>query len=330
MAIKKSSSSGIPFGNNAGRPANPGTGQLYSNGEAQRLELYTATGWNNIIQEVPGVSGVQGNYSESAGSGTITILGTNFVTGAIASATGTNGVEIVAQSTTYNSLVQLTAVFTGLSNAYEPYNIKVTNPSSLYGIVPNALYVNATPVWQTVSGSLGTFNEQVAVSVSATATDSDSTISYSLASGSSLPTGVTLNSSSGLISGTLTTDISSDTTYSFTINASDGVNAAVPRSFSLNIVARVTIELLIAAGGGGAGYDVGGGGGGGGLIDTTRELTRGATYSISTIGTGGASAQTTNPAYGSDGGNTIAFGLTAIGRGGGGFYASNKLCRDGG
>ena len=37
MAIKKSSGSGIPFGNNAGRPAVPGTGQLYSNGETQRL-----------------------------------------------------------------------------------------------------------------------------------------------------------------------------------------------------------------------------------------------------------------------------------------------------
>ena len=329
MAIKKSSGSGIPFGGDAGRPANPGIGQLYSNGEAQRLELYTTGGWNNIVQEVPGVSGIQGNYLESSNSGTIIVIGTNFANGAIVSAIGTNGVEVLATSTTYNSLVQLTAAFNGLSGQYEPYNVKVMNPSNLFGVLPNALYVNATPVWQTVSGSLGTFNEQVAVSVSATATDSDSTISYSLASGSSLPAGLTLNSSSGLISGTLTTDISSDTTYSFTINASDGVNAAVPRSFSLNIVARVNVELLIAAGGGGTGYDVGGGGGGGGLIDTTRELTRGATYSIS-IGTGGASAQTTSLAYGLDGGNTIAFGLTAIGGGGGGYYANNKLGRDGG
>ena len=52
MTIKKSSSSGIPSGLNAGRPANPGFGQLYANGEAARLELYTqASGWQNIIQE---------------------------------------------------------------------------------------------------------------------------------------------------------------------------------------------------------------------------------------------------------------------------------------
>jgi hypothetical protein len=251
MAIKKSSGSGIPFGNNAGRPANPGTGQLYSNGEAARLELYTATGWQNIVQEVPGVASITGNYSEATNSGTIIIAGTNFVNGAIASAIGTNGVEVLASSTTYNSLVQLTAVFTGLSNANEPYDIKVTNPSNLFGLIPDALYINASPVWQTASGSLGSFAEEITMSVSATATDSDSTITYSLASGSTLPTGITLNTSSGLISGTLPT-ISSNTTYSFTINASDGVNT-IPRAFSF--ISKNKINWSTASGTLGTIYD---------------------------------------------------------------------------
>ena len=232
MAIKKSSGSGIPSGLTAGRPANPGFGQLYANGEAARLELFTqASGWQNIVQEVPGVASITGNYSEQTNSGTITIAGTNFVTGAIASAIGTNGVEVLASSTTFNSLVNITAVFTGLSNANEPYDIKVTNPSNLFGLIPDALYVNASPVWTTASGSLGTFVDNISISISATATDSDSTIVYSLANGSSLPSGVSLNSSTGLISGTLPT-IYSNTTYSFTINASDGLNA-IPRSFSI-------------------------------------------------------------------------------------------------
>jgi len=236
MAIRKSSSSGIPSGLTAGRPANPGFGQLYANGEAARLELFTqASGWQNIVQEVPGVASITGNYSEATNSGTITIAGTNFVSGAIASAIGTNGVEVLASSTTYNSLVQITAVFTGLSNANEPYDIKVTNPSNLFGLIPDALYVNASPVWQTASGSLGTFNEQVSITLSAlSASDSDSTISYALASGSSLPSGVTLNSTTGVISGTLP-DVLSDTTYSFTINASDGINI-IPRSFSITSI----------------------------------------------------------------------------------------------
>jgi hypothetical protein len=231
MAIKKSSGSGIPSGNTAGRPASPGPGQLYSNGEAQRLELYTTGGsWENIVQEVPGVSSITGNYSQQSDSGVISVYGTNFVSGAYATAIGTNGVQVNATSTIFNSLVQLTATFTGLSNANEPYDIKVTNPSNLFGILPDALYVNANPVWNTAAGSLGTFAEQVSMSVSATATD-DSTITYSLASGSSLPSGVTLNSGTGLISGTLP-DVASNTTYTFTINASDGVNPAIPRTFS--------------------------------------------------------------------------------------------------
>jgi len=228
--IRTSQFGGIPFGNSANRPT-AATGQPYFNGEAARLEIYTATGWQNIVQEVPGVASITGTYSEASNSGTIVVQGTNFVSGAIASAIGTNGVEVIASSTTYNSLVQLTTIFTGLSNAFEPYDIKITNPSNLFGLIPDALYINASPVWNTAAGLLGTFYEQVSISLSATATDSDSTISYALASGSVLPSGVTLNSSTGLISGILP-DISQNTTYSFVINATDGLNV-IPRTFSI-------------------------------------------------------------------------------------------------
>jgi hypothetical protein len=228
--IRTSSLGGIPFGTSAARPTNPQTGQPYFNGEQQRLELYATTGWQNIVSETPGVVSISANYVESTGSGTVEISGTNFVTGAIASVIGTNGVEVNANSTTVNSIVSATAVFSGLSNANEPYDVKITNTSNLFGLLPDALYINASPIWQTASGSLGTYAEQVAMSVSATATD-ESAITYSLASGSTLPSGVTLNSSTGLISGTLP-DVASNTVYTFTINASDGSNSVVPRSFS--------------------------------------------------------------------------------------------------
>lgn len=234
MAIKKSSGSGIPFGNNAGRPANPGVGQLYSNGQAARLELYTQAGaWENIVQEVPGVASIGGQYLETNNSNTITIYGTNFVSGATAFAIGTNAVEVAATSTTFNSLVQLTAVFTGLTSANEPYDIKVVNPSNLFGILPDSLFVNNQVAWTTSAGSLGTFADQVAISVSAVAAD-DSTITYAVASGSTLPSGLTLNSSTGLLSGTLA-NVDSNTTYTFTLTASDGSNPAVARQFSILI-----------------------------------------------------------------------------------------------
>ena len=229
--IRTSALGGIPFGNTSNRPTNV-SGQPYFNGEIGRLELFTqASGWQNIVQEVPGVASINGTYSEQSNSGIITISGTNFTAGAVASAIGTNGVEVTATSTTYNSLVQITAVFNNLTSANEPYDIKVTNPSNLFGLIPDALYVNNSPVWVTASGSLGTFYESAPMSVSATATDPESsTITYTLASGSSLPSGVSLNSSTGAITGSPAA-VSNTTTYNFTINASDGTNT-IPRAFS--------------------------------------------------------------------------------------------------
>ena len=233
--IRTSQFGGTPFGNNAGRPEGPIIGQPYFNGEEKRLELYTSAGWQNIVSETPGVVSVSGNYLESVGSATFEVTGTNFTTGAIASVIGTNGVEINATSTTVNSIVSVSASFTGLVRANEPYDLKITNTSNLFGLLPDAVYVNNILSWQTAAGSLGTFGEQVAISVSAIAID-DSTLSYSLASGSTLPSGITLNSSTGVISGTLP-NIATNTTYTFTINASDGSNPAVPRTFSIASVA---------------------------------------------------------------------------------------------
>lgn len=232
MGISKlnPSAGGIPYGNTAGRPT-AASGKLYSNGETARLELYTdVSGWQNIVQETPGVSSVTGSYLESTDSGTFTISGTNFVSGCYATAIGSNGVQVNATSTTFNSLVEIVATFTGLSNQYEPYDVKVTNPSNLFGMLQDALYINANPTWVTPSGSLGSFAEQVNATIYALSTSDDSTITYSLASGSSLPEGVSL-SSSGVISGTLP-DIATNTTYTFTVNATDGSNPAISRTFS--------------------------------------------------------------------------------------------------
>lgn len=240
MPIRYSDSSGggIPYGNTAGRPT-ASLGKLYSNGETARLELYTNNGWQNIVQETPGVASISGTYNESAGSASIIISGTNFVNGAIASAIGTNGVETQATTTTYNSLVQLTAVFTGLNAAHEPFDIKVTNPSNLFGLIPDALYINQSPVWQYSSGSLGTFTEGIAItSLSPLATDPENaSLIFSISSGS-LPSGISLNTSTGVISGTPSA-IASSTTYAFTVSVTDG-NNSLSRNFSMLIDSVIT------------------------------------------------------------------------------------------
>jgi len=245
--IRTSQFGGIPFGNNANRPTGA-TGQPYFNGEEKRLELYTSAGWQNIVSETPGVVSISGVYRQSNATNTIEITGTNFTTGAVASVVGTNGVEINANSTTVNSIVSVSAVFSGLSSAYEPYDIKVTNTSNLFGFLPDALYVNDTPVWTTASGSLGTFysSSQDSVNISLVATDSESSsLTYSVSSGS-LPSGVTLNSSTGVISGTAPV-INNSTTYSFSVRASDGVESSI-RPFTISVVGSLDISNITSTG----------------------------------------------------------------------------------
>jgi hypothetical protein len=72
------------------------------------------------------------------------------------------------------------------------------------------------------------------------AATSDTTVTYALAAGSSLPSGLSL-SSSGVLSGTIT-GISVDTTYNFTVNAIDAELQDSPRAFSITI----TVMLQIA------------------------------------------------------------------------------------
>ena len=237
---------GIPFGDNDGRPLNPGIGKLYSNGQEKRLELYTAAGWQNIVSETPGVVSIDGIYNQSVGSGTIEITGTNFTSGAIASAVGTNDIEVNATSTTVNSIVSVTAVFENLSPAHEPYDIKVTNTSNLFGFLPGVLYINNTPVWTTSSGSVGSFYTGASASISLIATDQESAnLTYTITSGA-LPGGLSLNSSTGVISGT-TSIINNTTTYSFTVRASDG-NDFSSRSFNITVVGLLDISDITSTG----------------------------------------------------------------------------------
>jgi len=330
----------IPFGNNAGRPSSPQTGQPYFNGESQRLELYTGAtfGWQNIVAETPGVTGYTGTITETTG-GTITITGTNFASGSTASIIGTDGTEYLATTTTVSNLTQIVATFGSVSGSLEPYDLKVTNPSNLYGVYYDILTVNDKPIWQTAAGSLGTFNEQTSISVTVTATDEENnTITYSVASGSSLPSGITLNSSTGVISGTLP-DISADTTYTFTINASDGSNAPQGRVFSITSKAQVLAETLLVAGGGSGGGIGSGfqgqraaGGGAGGLIYISNfPFIVGNFYTL-TIGNGGSNNG--NGTARNNGQNSVLSGsgrtLTALGGGAGGSDDSTANGNSGG
>ena len=91
---------------------------------------------------------------------------------------------------------------------------------------------------------------------------------------------------------------------------------------SITTTAPPVVSYLIVAGGGSGGpsqFSLGGGGGGGagGLLSGTATITSGNVYTF-TVGAGGAAATASGTGPGNNGGNSTAFGLTALGGGGGG------------
>lgn len=109
------------------------------------------------------------------------------------------------------------------------YAVYVLNPDGGTAIGINALTYSAFPAWATGSTlSSGTVDAEISVQLSA----SDAT-TYTLQAGSSLPANTTL-ASNGLFSGTIT-GVNEETTYTFTVEATDAQNQNTPRTFSITI-----------------------------------------------------------------------------------------------
>ena len=213
-----------------------GTGQLRFNTTTDLAEFYTGTSWK-IIDAPPTVSSVDVTEVESAGGGnqTIVITGTNFESGAVASFVGSSA-SFNAATTTVDSSTQITAVAPKASflNAQEPYGVKVLNTSGLFGILESQINVDNAPTWTTASGSLGSLaSNEDGNHFTVVATDAEGdTIAYTETGGTVLSSqNLTLNSSTGVISGD-PTDVTSDTTLSFDLRATAAGKTA-DRSFTI-------------------------------------------------------------------------------------------------
>ena len=156
--------------------------------------------------------------------GYIKLIGTGFVTGCQV-VVGT----LVATSVTFISSTEVRAQIP--AQAAGTYTVYLTNSDGGVAIRVNAVNYSSTPTWTTTSPLPGSLkNTSISVQLMAT---SNSTVTYSLASGSTLPSGLTL-SSSGLITGT-TPNIANETTYNFTIVATDQENQDTPQAFQVTI-----------------------------------------------------------------------------------------------
>ena len=161
----------------------------------------------------------------------ITITGTGFVNGAVVDAINTSGSITQADSVTFNSATSLTANFTLTTDG--TYYIRVENPNGLAVRSTDAdLTVSDAPTWSTAAGSLGSVAAGAAGSFTVEAT-SDSAVTYSKTLGD-FPGGFTLNSSTGVISGT-ESGATAETTYNFTIRATDAELQTADRAFSITV-----------------------------------------------------------------------------------------------
>ena len=223
----------LPIGNTSERVNTEGI--LRYNSQLDLPEYYNGTAWISIDSPPPVNSISPADVDSNAGGNeTFTVTGDRFSIGVAAVFTSNTGVTVTPNTVTRNSATQLTLVVPRSSfvNAQEPYDLKVTNASGLSTILADQLTVDSAPTWTTSSGTLATIREdQTGTHATVAATDADGeTISYSVASGS-LPGGLSLNSSTGVISGD-PTDVTGSTTSNFTLRATAG-GKTVDRSFAI-------------------------------------------------------------------------------------------------
>ncbi len=165
----------------------------------------------------------------------ITITGTNYVNGAVVNAISTTGAIFTADTVTFNSATSISAAFTLATDG--TYFIRVENPDGLAGRSSSALLtVSDAPTWTTAAGSLGSMAAGDAANFTIAATG-DSTIAYSIASGA-LPGGLSLNTSTGAITGT-ESGATAETTYNFTARATDAEAQTADRAFSITVTVGI-------------------------------------------------------------------------------------------
>ena len=328
-------------------------GSLRFNSTQGFAEYYNGTQWV-AIDAPPSVSSVNPtNFESSALPSNIVITGTNFRSAVAVKFIGSNGIETSAGSVTRDSATQITAqVPNSITSANEPYKVKVTNTaSSLSGELANAFNIDAAPAFGVAAGTLGTLVSGASASslTTVTATDDEGdSITFSVTSGS-LPGGITFNSN-GTFSGNAN-GVSSSTTSTFVVTASDGTNTST-RQYTITVNPAYvqlsgsgtfsvpsginTAEILIVAGGASGSRSpnvAGGGGGAGGIVYrasytfTATDKSSGIAYSVGAGGNGvGISPEAYDGGYNNGGDTTFAISggtITAKGGGGGAGYGGN-------
>ena len=346
----------LPKGTQAQR-ADTESGELRFNTDTNLAEYYDGSEWKPI-DAPPTITGVTpaAFVDNGSNSTTITIAGSNLQNGGTLKLVGDDETEYAVSSYTRVSSSSVTFAYTNAlagASTNGPYDVKFDNPSGLSATSEDALTPNVAPVWNSpaADSSLGNINigangstfTQISVTDAAVGT-----LVYSISSGS-LPSGVTINSSTGALSGVTDTGAVS----SFTIQVTDGTTA-ITRDFTATVTnpyvtatggstyqtggykyhkftssGTFTVssagsgptgqtDYLIVAGGAAGGHRHAGGGGAGGLLNSNTTVTA-QSYAV-VVGAGGAKFTNSDQTgrRGRDGSSSSALGISTTGGGGGG------------
>ena len=221
----------LPSGTTGQRPGSPAAGQFRFNTTINDAEVYDGTAWQRMGIAPPTFSSVDypGNDTalDPAGDQSLIINGGTFNTGVTVTIGGTT-----PSSITRNSATQLTV--TTPAKSAGTYAIVITNSDGGTSTAANAVSYNGIPAFSNAAGSLGSVEEGTTVSLSAAATEPDGgAIGYTITSGS-LPSGLSINASTGAITGTAPS-VSADTTSNFTVTATDNENQSTARAYSITV-----------------------------------------------------------------------------------------------
>ena len=204
-----------------------GSGQITINGTAVALG-----GSITLVTETrPTFTSITPNVVENTQT-TCVIAGGNFVSVPLVTAINSStGARVSADEVAFNSAAQITVKFTLPVDG--TYLLYIENPDGNAIQTSAVLTVSDAPAWVTSAGSLGSFAGGASFgTITLTATNS---VSMAKSSGT-FPGGMTLNSGSG--SSTLTgteSGATADTTYTFTIRATDAQGQTADREFTITI-----------------------------------------------------------------------------------------------
>ena len=224
----------IPKGTTAQRDPAAVVGSLRYNTTTGFFETFTSSGWGAVATP-PSITNVTpSNFSGEAGS-TFTVNGAFFDANTTAVLKGADGTEYAAATVTFVNSTQITLTnATNLPVSNEPFRVSITNGAGLSAESVQGIDAGSVPAFTTAAGSLASATWTDPISVTVNATDAENTISGYAVTEGNLPTGITLDGTTGAITGTSTAQAT--TTYTFTIGATDSAGNTNTRQFSIQIV----------------------------------------------------------------------------------------------